>query len=145
MKTGARGFTLLEVMVATVILGVAVVGLVSGISGALRNASRLTSYDRAVPMARQRMNELLLDDRMPRGVEVDGNFDPSQTGGIPAGWRARVSTFEKPPAAVPGQTAIDRIQLQIWWMSGAERRTFTLEGYKPHMLVAADILQGSPQ
>ncbi len=143
--TNQRGFTLLEVLVATVILAVAVVGLVAGISGALRNASRLTSYDRAVQLARQRMNELMLDDRFPRGIEVDGNFDPSQTGGVPAGWRARVSTFEKPPNAVPGQTAIDHIQLQIWWMPGAERRTFTLEGYKPHMLVAADILAGSPQ
>jgi general secretion pathway protein I len=136
----ARGFTLLEVMVATVILGVAVVGVMSAISGALRNAARLTSYDRAVQLGRRRMNELLLDDRMPRGVVVDGNFDPQQTGGLPAGWRARVSTFVKPPGAVPGQTGIDRIELEIWWMSGADRRTFTLDGYKPHVLKPQDVV-----
>ena len=48
----SRGFTLLEMMVATVILAVVVVGVMVGISGALRNASRLTSYDRAVQLAR---------------------------------------------------------------------------------------------
>ena len=58
-----HGFTLLEMIVATVILAVAVVGVMAGISAALRNAARLTSYDRAVQLARQRMNDLLLDDR----------------------------------------------------------------------------------
>jgi general secretion pathway protein I len=137
-----RGFTLLEMLVATVILAVAVVGLVSGITGALRNAARLTSYDRAVQLGRQRMNELLLDDRVPRGTIVDGTFDPQQTGGVPVGWRARVSLFERPPAFVPGQIGLDRVQLEIWWMNGSQRRTFTLEGYKPHMLRPEDMAPG---
>src|SRR4029077_1217587 len=63
-----RGFTLLEMMVATVILAVAIVGLLSGITGALRNAARLTEYDRAVQLARLRMNELVVDERLPRNV-----------------------------------------------------------------------------
>ena len=58
---------------------------VSGIGGALRNAARLTSYDRAVQLGRQRMNELLLDDRLPRESVLTGDFDPQQTGGPPAG------------------------------------------------------------
>jgi hypothetical protein len=132
-------------MVATVILGVAIVGLVAGISGALRNASRLTDYDRAVQLGRQRMNELLVDDRLPRATVVEGAFDPQQTGGLQAGWRARASTFEKPPAPAVGQTGIDRVQLEIWWISGAQRRTYTLEAYKPHMLRAEDIVAGAPQ
>jgi general secretion pathway protein I len=138
MKT-ARGFTLLEMMVATVILAVAIVGLVSAISGSLRNAARLTAYDRAVQLARERMNELLLDDRLPRGSVMEGAFDPQQTGGIPAGWRARVSLAEKSPAAAPGDTAIDRVELEVWWMSGPQRRTFNLEAYKPHTLRPEDI------
>jgi general secretion pathway protein I len=140
-----RGFTLLEMMVATVILAVAIVGLVSGISGALRNAARLTGYDRAVELARQRMNELLLDDRLPRATVVEGAFDPQQTGGLPAGWRARVSTLEKAPGSVVGNVGIDRIQLEVWWMSGAQRRAFTLEGYKPHVLRAQDLAPEAPQ
>jgi general secretion pathway protein I len=142
----ARGFTLLEMMVATVILAVAVVGLVSAISGSLRNAARLTAYDRAVQLAQERMNELLLDDRLPRATVVEGAFDPQQTGGIPAGWRARVSLAEKPPVPGPGQIAIDHVELEVWWISGPQRRTFNLEAYKPHVLRPEDLPPpGAPQ
>jgi general secretion pathway protein I len=126
-------------MVATVILAVAVVGLLSGISGSLRNAARLTDRDRAVQLARLRMNELLVDQRLPRDAVVGGEFDPSQSGGLYAGWRARLTTFEKPPALDAGQIAIDRVELEIWWMSGGQRRTFTLDGFRPHVLTGADM------
>jgi general secretion pathway protein I len=134
-----RGFTLLEMIVATVILAVAVVGVMAGISGALRNAARLTSYDRAVQLARLRMNELLLDDRLPRNSVIEGSFDPQQAGGLDAGWRARVTLFEKPPAQVVGEMGIDRIELEVWWMAGAQRRTFSLDGYRPHALRPQDL------
>ena len=39
-----RGFTLLEVLVATTIMAVAIVGLVSMLSSTIRNAARLTDY-----------------------------------------------------------------------------------------------------
>lgn len=141
----ARGFTLLEMIVATVILAVAVVGVMAGISGALRNASRLTSYDRAVQLARESMNEILLDDRLPRNRVIEGAFDPQQAGGLDAGWRARITLFEKPPAQTVGETAIDRIELEVWWVSGAQRRTFSLDGYRPHSLRAEDITPVVPQ
>ena len=41
-----RGFTLLEMIVATTIMGVAVTGLLAGLSGATRNAARLRDYER---------------------------------------------------------------------------------------------------
>jgi general secretion pathway protein I len=86
------------------------------------------------------MNELLLDDRLPRATVIGGDFDPQQTGGVPAGWRARVTLAEPPPAPAPGQIAIDRVELEVWWMSGDRRRTFDLEAYKPHTLRAEDIV-----
>ena len=54
-----RGFTLLEVMVATTIMGIAVVTLLSALSTSVRNATRLTDYDRAVLLARAKMDALL--------------------------------------------------------------------------------------
>ena len=53
------GFTLLEVLVATLIMGVAVSGLIVGLSNSVRNAGRLASYDRAAQLARSQMTELL--------------------------------------------------------------------------------------
>lgn len=130
----ARGFTLLEMLVATTIMAIAVVALLAGIAGATRNAARLRDYDRAVELARFQMSELLLDQRLPRDSVVNGEFDPALTSGIDAGWQARISTFQTPPSPGPNQMALDRIELQIWWMSGPTRRTFTLDGYRPRLM-----------
>ena len=143
--TGKRGFTLLEMVVATLIMAVAVVGLLSGISGATRNAVRLREYDRAVQLAGLRMNDLLMDNLMPRDTLVSGTFDPALSGGIESGWRARLENFEMPPAPAAGQLALDRIELEIWWANGNEHRTFTLDAFRTRVLRAADVAAGAPQ
>lgn len=129
-------------IVATTIMGIAIVGLLAGISGATRNAARLREYDRAVQLARLRMNELLVDQRLPRNIVVAGPFDPAVTGGLEAGWQARLSNFEMSPAPSPGQLALDRIELEVWWTSGPNRRTFALEAYRPRVLRPEDLVPG---
>ncbi len=121
-------------LVASTIMAIAVVGLLAGIAGATRNAARLRDYDRAVELARFQMNELLLNQMLPRDSVIDGDFDPALTGGIEAGWQARITTFERPPNPGPNQLALDRIELEIWWMAGPTRRTFTLDGYRPRLI-----------
>lgn len=140
-----RGFTLLEVIVATTIMAIAVVGLLNGISGATRNAARLRDYDRVVQLARLRMNDLLLDARAPRGGVLTGDFDRGLTGGTEAGWRARVTQFEAPPQVAPGQYAMDRIELEVWWMAGTERRSFSLDAYRRRVIRPEDLALEGPQ
>ena len=132
-------------VVATLIMAIAVVGLLSGISGATRNAARLREYDRAVQLARLRMNDLLMDYRMPRNTPVSGTFDPALTGGIESGWRARLENFEMPPAPAAGQLALDRIELVVWWANGNQRRTFTLDAFRTRVLRSGDVAVGAPQ
>jgi general secretion pathway protein I len=127
---GTRGFTLLEMLVATLIMGIAVVGLLANISASLGNATRLTAYDRAALLARQKMDEMLLDQHLPKFVPLEGGFDPALTGGAEAGWRAQITPFEVPPAARPGTEILERLELEIWWMSGGKRRTLALEGFR---------------
>jgi prepilin-type N-terminal cleavage/methylation domain-containing protein len=136
--SGERGLTLLEMVVATTILAVAIVGLMAGLSGTTRNAARLQDYDRAVQLGRTRMNELFLDTRIPRDTTLTGMFDPSQTGGLEAGWRARLTQFELPPVISPGESALDRLELEIWWKSGATTRTYTLDAYRPRPLAPGE-------
>lgn len=135
-----RGFTLLEMLVATTIMAVAVIGLLSGIANTTRNAARLRDYDRVVQLARLRMNDLLLDERAPRNTIISNPFDKSLTGGIDAGWRATITEAEAPPGAGAGDFALDRVQLEIWWMAGPQRRTFALESYRRRTLRQADLV-----
>ena len=126
-----RGYTLLEVLVATLIMAVAVVALLSNLSTSLNNAARLTDYDRASLVAERVMNDLLVNRSLPPLRVIQEQWD-AQIVGVPGGWRARITPFQVPP---PGQTlGMERVELEVWWMNGGARRTFTLEGYRTAQL-----------
>jgi general secretion pathway protein I len=136
-----HGFTLLEVLVATLIMSIAISGLLGALSATTRNAARLTDYDRATLLAKSKMDELLADQMIPRKVPMEGSFDPAQLGGVTAGWRAEVAPFETAPGAGAGMWALDRVQLEVWWMTGSPtaptRHNFTLEGFRRSLLLGA--------
>jgi general secretion pathway protein I len=134
-----RGFTLLEMIVATTIMAVAIVGLLAGLSSSTHNAARLQDYDRAVELGRERMNELLLDMTLPHDTAVTGIFDPNQTGGLEAGWRTRLTTFEYPPVVRAGEAVLDRLELEVWWKTGETTRTYSLEAYRPRAATPEDV------
>lgn len=127
-------------IVATTIMGIAVAGLMSGISSSTRNAARLRDYDRVVQLARLRMNALLTEPRVVLNAPQEGLFDPAITGGLECGWRARVSVAEKAaPTPAVADYVLDRIQLEIWWMSSGQRRAFALESYRRRTLRPEDL------
>jgi prepilin-type N-terminal cleavage/methylation domain-containing protein len=119
-----NGFTLLEVMVATLIMGIAVAGVLSALSTSVRSASRLTAYDRAAMLSRSKMDELLTDKSIPFGATLAGNFDDS------TGWTAQFTPYVSYQGGGPGTPCLERVQLEIWWNDGAQRQTFALEGFR---------------
>jgi general secretion pathway protein I len=134
-----NGFTLLEVLVATAIMGIAIAGLLNAISGSARNASRLAQYDRAVLLAKSKMDELLAEPKLARNVPMSGAFDPVQTGGVPCAWTATITPFETIPGAAPGYWDVDRIELHIDWMDGSTKHSFALEGFRRGILQSGDV------
>jgi hypothetical protein len=124
-------------LVAATIMAVAIAGLMAGISGATRNAARLRDYDRVVQLARLRMNDILADERVPLNRPLGGPFPPELVGNLNAGWRAMVTKSEQSPAPFVGDYVLDRVQLEVWWMAGEQRRAFSLEGYR-HRLFRSD-------
>jgi general secretion pathway protein I len=134
-----RGFTLLEVLVATLIMAIAVAGLMSAISTSLRNGARLTDHDRAALLGRQKMDELLIASGLEKGVPFEGTWGPEVTGNLDIRWRARVTPFEVPRPGAVGAPFLERVQLEIWWLNGSQRRSFTLEGFHRAVLTKDDL------
>ena len=131
MRSGA-GFTLLEVLVATVVMGIAVAGLIAGLSQSVRNAGRLSEYDRAAMLARTKMNELTLDVTLPWNGSVEGRFSADEAGKLESGWRASLHPFESPTLPGPGTLVLEEISLEVWWQPvTGTRHTIQLAGYRP--------------
>jgi general secretion pathway protein I len=134
-----RGFTLLEVLVATAIMAIAVTTALSALRTSLRNADRQTETARAASLARRKMGELLAQTLAPCCQVSEGVFPPAYTGGVAAGWSALITPSEAEgirPA--PGMAGIERVQLEVWWQSAAGRRTMKLEAYRRARLTLAE-------
>jgi len=117
-------------IIATLIMAIAVVGLLASISGSAHNAARLRDYDRVAQLGRLRMNDILSDPAAP----LVGTFDPGVTGGIDAGWQAQIEPFESPPNPAPGALTLDHVRLEIWWVASDHRRTFTIEALRRRVI-----------
>ena len=134
-----RGFTLLEVLVATAIMAIAVTTALSALRTSLRNADRQTETARAASLARRKMGELMAQTFAPCCQVLEGVFPPAYTGGVAAGWSAMITPSEAAaPQPSPGMPGIERIQLEVWWQSGAGRRTMKLEAYRRARLTPAE-------
>jgi len=131
------GFSLIELLVATAVLGIAVATLLGGLSDSLRAEARSSEYDRAVITAKQKMEELLVDSRLPRFLWIESAKN------APSGWRARLTPFDVPRQPGPGYQVLDRLEVEVWWTSGTRRKSITLEGYRPGVLAEGDFENGA--
>ena len=128
-RNAQAGFTLLEMIVATALLGMTIVGLLSLISGSMSNATRVREYDRGAMLARSKMEELLTVTPVPLGQPLTASFDQT------SGWTAQLDPFEMAgPPAVGGRMLV-RVQLTVWWArAGGERRSIQVESYRTMLI-----------
>ena len=127
-----RGFTLLEVLVATAIMAIAVSAFFSLLSGSLGNASRLQAPSRALLLGRSRMNELLSAGietdahtllPMPLDQKVQGRWDDQYR------WEALATRWNAPPDTTSGQPVLVRLALDVYWKTqpGKPEKKLSLE------------------
>ena len=75
MALKARGFTLLEIIVAVSVLGVAVAVAMQIFSGGLKNIRRIDLAHQAMEHAENVMSEILSDEELREPVELGGDLD----------------------------------------------------------------------
>jgi prepilin-type N-terminal cleavage/methylation domain-containing protein len=140
MKRPARdaGFTLLEVMVASLIMAIAISALLVNLHTSLRNVERLSSYDRATVFAQHKMDELLADTTLGVFAHVSGPYLPGADP-LQSGWTARIRPFEYPPNISSAVGLLEEIHLEVWWTRGSETKKFALNGYRAATLSSEDM------
>jgi type II secretion system protein I len=126
-RRGRRlGFTLLEVLVASTIMAVAVTTLLSALSTTMRNAAQLTESDKAAIVGKRVLDSLLAEPALTQGEPMTGRLDPAQTG-LEGGWTAQVTVFDSAPGV---RAIVQRVAVEVWWMRGPSRRVLLLEGFR---------------
>jgi prepilin-type N-terminal cleavage/methylation domain-containing protein len=116
-----RGFTLLEALVAVMILGGAVAAISGVLSTSLRNIARAEDYERVTLLARAQMNELLA---LPPWK--DGNTWSGQWAGD-YHWKAQAQAVPTARGAQESARVLVRMTLVGVWKTTRGEKTYTLE------------------
>ena len=119
-----RGFSLLEMLVATALLGAVIIGLLTLVTSSLSNAMVVQEYDRAAMLGKAKMNELLVVSHLAIGQPMNGRYDEDWH------WEAVVTPFEVIPPVRVGGLMILRIQLLVSWRNAAGNRRREFVGYR---------------
>jgi general secretion pathway protein I len=120
-----RGFTLVEVLVAMAVLGIACVALFSLLSRSMFNLRKLEDLHHYELACEDVMNRVQLLSRLPPEAQLTGKVADSS-----ADWRISVTPWY--PANLishPGQ-AIMKIDVNVSWTGRAGLRTLRLESVK---------------
>ena len=132
------GFTLLEVLIASVLIGSVFVAVVSLMSQSLRNIERMTPHDLAMLHARELMNgQLLRDEMQPETISGDWNdgyrwrvdIVPLDFAAVGASTAAPQPVAVNDPAATvkPGSKTLFRVRVKVFWGERDRPRSYDLE------------------
>lgn len=126
-----RGFSLLEVLVAFVILALVGTSLFRLFSGALTNVGAAGDYSRALLVA----ESVLADAAAAQPLQESAKNGTSEDGGTT--WTARVSPYVAPDATPDAQNATDLMPTRLWRITSEV--TFTAPNGKPRTLVLSTL------
>lgn len=130
MRSSKRqaGFTLLEVLVATIILAVGVSALLSNLSTSTSNLFKTGDVDRLTYLSKRKMDELIGVRNVPIGAPFEGVLEADAANKPIAGFTAQILPAG-PVGAISGER-IERVRLETWLQSGSKKRTMQLESYR---------------
>ena len=121
-----RGFTLLEVLVALTILGLGFSAVFAGISGSVRSMERARNVDQRVELAREKLSELDLLQKIRPSDSATGQFADGTR------WTLQSSPFiaSVKDGPQPNAASMLRIVLTIEWMGRNGTQKQVIESYR---------------
>ena len=125
--SGERGISLLEVVLATVLLGVSAAGLLGTINSALGGVRASREHSRAVMRATSVLDELLARPQLRAGQALQGSV------GATSGWIAAIDPWPERGNRLQA-TGLVKVQVQVWWLSDGQRKTLTLDSYRREVI-----------
>ena len=116
-----NGFTLIETLVAMMLLAISFVIIMQLFSGGLKSSRVTSDYIYGIFHAREKMEEILLSDNLIPGT-VSGEFDDGYE------WSATVFIpqleEDDPTPRMPVVTA--DVSVDVWWHVGDQEKRFGL-------------------
>ena len=115
-----KGFTLIETLVAVMILAISLVVVMQLFSGGLKSNKLSNDYSYGIFHAREKMEELLLTEELLPG-SFSGDFDDGYQ------WQAVIDLIEEEDEALwkpPVSTM--RISVDVIWKNGSREKHYNL-------------------
>ena len=123
----SKGFTLIEVMVAVAILGIALTMIIELFAGGLRLARISKDYTKAVNYANTKLEEIASKQTLEEGT-TEGEFDETYH------WRVtmnKVNLLEvQRPWEVKVPIQLFKIKVDVSWKPGSKERSVGAETYR---------------
>ena len=125
-----KGFTLLEILLAISILGVATTAIMQQFSAGLRIARTSQTYTTATIYAKHKLEELQVEEEMK---------EKEETGSFEDGYHFRVSImpYEEYMGEEEDEELFDHLPLEmfllesvVWWEEGEKEKSITLSTLK---------------
>ena len=122
-----RGFTLIEVLVAAAVLGIAATALFGLLSKSLFNLRKIEDLHRYELAAQDVMNRVLLLSTLPAPAQAGGALDNI---GIGAHWIVNVQPWAGSSLKDRPEEAVLRIDVVVTWPGRSSQRSIEVEALK---------------
>jgi prepilin-type N-terminal cleavage/methylation domain-containing protein len=123
--TSRRGFTLIEVLVAASVLGIAASALFGLLSKSLFNLRKVEDLHRYELVAEDVMNRMLMSSTLSAPASAEGPVD-----NLGARWNVRISPWAPPNLQGNPDEAVFRIDVRVSWQGRSSRPSINIEALK---------------